>query len=110
MTNGDYLEFIRDGGYARHALWSDAGWSWLATANVDAPKYWMRDGDDWCVRVMDNVASVAARSSCLSRLLSRSGGVRDVRWQAPADRIRVGSCRGLGRGARGHATLSVGGR
>ena len=58
VTNGEFLEFIRDGGYSRRDLWSDTGWSWLADANVTAPKYWMRDGDDWCVRVMDNVSSV----------------------------------------------------
>jgi iron(II)-dependent oxidoreductase len=58
VTNGEFLEFIRDGGYSRLNLWSDAGQSWLASADVNAPKYWMRDGDDWCVRVMDKVSSV----------------------------------------------------
>jgi gamma-glutamyl hercynylcysteine S-oxide synthase len=58
VTNGDYLDFIRDGGYSRRELWSDTGWNWLMTANVDAPKYWMRDGDEWCVREMDNVSTV----------------------------------------------------
>ena len=85
VTNGDFLEFIREGGYSRRDLWSDAGWSWLASANVDAPKYWMRDGDDWCVRVMDNVSLRAARPSRVSRLLSRSGGVRALRRKATAD-------------------------
>ena len=58
VTNGEFLEFIRDGGYSRSDLWSNAGQSWLASVDVEAPKYWMRDGDDWCVRVMDNVSSV----------------------------------------------------
>ena len=55
VTNGDFLEFIRDGGYARSELWPTPGRQWLAEAKVDAPKYWMRDGDDWCVRAMDDV-------------------------------------------------------
>jgi gamma-glutamyl hercynylcysteine S-oxide synthase len=58
-TNGDFLEFIRDGGYERPQLWTDAGRRWLAEAKAEAPKYWMRDGDEWCVRVMDDVRSVA---------------------------------------------------
>jgi iron(II)-dependent oxidoreductase len=58
VTNGEFLEFIRDGGYSRSELWSNAGQSWLASVDVEAPKYWMRDGNDWCVRVMDNVSSV----------------------------------------------------
>jgi len=62
VTNGDYLEFMRAGGYSRRALWSDAGWMWRNEAQVDAPKYWMRDGNDWCVRVMDRVASLDVNS------------------------------------------------
>jgi len=52
------LQFIRAGGYSQRELWSDDGWAWLSTANVEAPKYWMRDGDDWCVRVMDKVSFI----------------------------------------------------
>lgn len=58
VTNGEYLEFMRVGGYARRDFWSDAGWAWQTEAQVDAPKYWMRDGDQWCVRAMDRVTSV----------------------------------------------------
>jgi iron(II)-dependent oxidoreductase len=58
VSNGDYLAFMRAGGYARRDLWSDSGWAWRNESQVDAPKYWTRDGDDWCVRVMDKVASV----------------------------------------------------
>jgi iron(II)-dependent oxidoreductase len=57
-TNGDYLEFMRDGGYERAELWSDEGRAWLAEAKVASPKYWMRDGADWCVRTMDDVRPV----------------------------------------------------
>lgn len=57
-TNAEYLEFIRAGGYETRALWSDAGSTWLQEARVDSPKYWMRDGDEWCTRTMDRVESV----------------------------------------------------
>jgi iron(II)-dependent oxidoreductase len=59
VTNGDFLEFIRDDGYQRQELWTDAGRQWLAEAKATSPKYWLRDGDEWCVRVMDDVRSVA---------------------------------------------------
>jgi iron(II)-dependent oxidoreductase len=58
VSNADYLEFMRAGGYERHELWSESGWAWRSEAKVDAPNYWMRDGDEWCVRVMDRVTSV----------------------------------------------------
>lgn len=60
VSNADYLEFMRAGGYERRDLWSEAGWAWRNESQVDAPKYWMRDGNDWCVRVMDRVTSVDA--------------------------------------------------
>jgi len=60
VSNADYVEFIRAGGYERRDLWSDAGWAWRNESGVEAPKYWMRDGNDWCVRVMDRVMSVDA--------------------------------------------------
>jgi iron(II)-dependent oxidoreductase len=60
VTNGDYLEFMRVGGYARREFWSDAAWAWRNEARVEAPKHWMSDGDEWCVRVMDRVTPVDA--------------------------------------------------
>jgi gamma-glutamyl hercynylcysteine S-oxide synthase len=60
VSNADYLEFMRAGGYEHRDLWSEAGWAWRNESQVDAPKYWMRDGSDWCVRVMDRVTSVDA--------------------------------------------------
>jgi iron(II)-dependent oxidoreductase len=58
VTNGDYLQFMRDGGYTREDLWSADGWKWRREAQADSPKYWMRDGEDWCMRVMDRVSAV----------------------------------------------------
>ncbi|MDQ3556157.1 MAG: ergothioneine biosynthesis protein EgtB [Gemmatimonadota bacterium] len=55
VTNGAYLEFMNDGGYASRELWSDAGWSWLQDAGVEAPQFWERDGEGWRVRRMDRV-------------------------------------------------------
>jgi gamma-glutamyl hercynylcysteine S-oxide synthase len=58
VTNGDYLEFIRDGGYTRRELWSEAGWAWLEASGAESPKYWTRDGDEWCTRGMDKITAV----------------------------------------------------
>ena len=61
VTNGEFMEFMRDGGYSRRALWSDAGWTWVGEGGVDAPKYWTRDGDGWRSRVMDSAEWVDPR-------------------------------------------------
>jgi gamma-glutamyl hercynylcysteine S-oxide synthase len=58
VTNGAYLHFMRDGGYANAEHWSEAGWSWLQEAGEVAPKYWERDGDEWLVREFDRMGPV----------------------------------------------------
>ena len=44
VTNGAFLEFVEDGGYARRSLWSDAGWAWREGAAAVRPLYWTADG------------------------------------------------------------------
>jgi len=45
VTNGEYLEFIADGGYERAELWLDAGWSHRRERGIEHPLYWRKDGD-----------------------------------------------------------------
>ena len=60
VTCGEYLDFMRDGGYERAELWTRAGWRWLQEAQVHAPKHWDRDADGtWMTRSMDRIAPVA---------------------------------------------------
>ena len=58
VTNGQYLEFIEAGGYARPELWSEAGRRWLEESRAEGPKYWFRNADGWMTRVMDRVGAV----------------------------------------------------
>ena len=40
VSNGEYLEFIRDGGYRRHDLWLSDGWATVQAQGWQAPLYW----------------------------------------------------------------------
>jgi len=53
VTNAQYLEFMKDGGYARGEFWSEAGRRWQAEIGAVSPKYWSRLGDGWTTRTMD---------------------------------------------------------
>ncbi|MFC3783415.1 ergothioneine biosynthesis protein EgtB [Sphingopyxis italica] len=43
VTNGEWRQFIDDGGYHTPSLWLSDGWAWLQADNIKAPAYW-RDG------------------------------------------------------------------
>ena len=65
VTNGRYLDFMDDDGYARNELWSPAGRRWLSESGAVSPKYWTQDGDGWITRTMDLIRPVdATRPVC----------------------------------------------
>ncbi len=47
MTNGEYMEFITDGGYERPELWLSDGWAAGQTEAWRAPLYWEKRDDRW---------------------------------------------------------------
>ena len=45
VTQGDFIDFIEDGGYRRPELWLSAGWDAVCAQDWQAPMYWaQRDG------------------------------------------------------------------
>jgi ergothioneine biosynthesis protein EgtB len=52
VTNQQYLEFIRAGGYDAPSLWVADDWSWKVGHNISHPIFWKRDGDGWLYRTM----------------------------------------------------------
>lgn len=44
ISNGEFYEFVMDGGYRDPSLWSDDGWGWVCFRNVRRPTFWREDG------------------------------------------------------------------
>ncbi len=42
VTCGEYLEFIKAGGYQNFKYWLDEGWTWVIENNIEAPLYWKK--------------------------------------------------------------------
>ncbi len=47
ISNGEYLEFVQDGGYKDFNYWLSEGWDWVNNNSVSKPMYWHQVDDDW---------------------------------------------------------------
>ncbi len=47
VTQGEWLEFMQDGGYTTPSLWLSDGWAWVQNEAIDAPLYWHHDDCGW---------------------------------------------------------------
>ena len=47
VTNGEWLEFMAEGGYATPSLWLSDGWATVEAQGWSAPGYWQRGDGAW---------------------------------------------------------------
>jgi iron(II)-dependent oxidoreductase len=50
VSNGEYLNFIADGGYTDPRWWAPEGWAYLREHSLAAPQFWTREGGQWLRR------------------------------------------------------------
>ncbi len=50
VSNGDYLEFIKAGGYQDFRWWHSAGWAQVNQEQWQAPLYWEQQDGEWMIR------------------------------------------------------------
>ena len=55
VTNGEYLQFIADGGYHRPELWLSDGWDQAGASKWEAPLYWINEEGRWLVYSLGGV-------------------------------------------------------
>lgn len=53
MSNGRFLAFVEEDGYARREFWTGEGWRWREAATAAAPRNWRREGARWRMRWFD---------------------------------------------------------
>jgi ergothioneine biosynthesis protein EgtB len=47
VTNGEYLAFIKAGGYTDFNFWLDEGWAWVNKNQIESPLYWQEIDGEW---------------------------------------------------------------
>lgn len=47
VTNGEYMEFMNDGGYQQPDHWLSDGWAWVKANNIQKPLYWLFAQGAW---------------------------------------------------------------
>jgi iron(II)-dependent oxidoreductase len=52
VTNQQYLDFIKAGGYETRAFWSDEDWQWKTQQGISRPIFWRQEGERWFYRAM----------------------------------------------------------
>ena len=52
VTNRQFLDFMRAGGYEDRSLWRDADWAWKSGRGINHPQSWSLRGDQWFYRAM----------------------------------------------------------
>lgn len=50
VTNGAYMAFVADGGYADERWWEPEGWAQVRRHGIGAPLFWRRSGGQWLRR------------------------------------------------------------
>lgn len=47
VTNGEFMAFMTDNGYADFNLWLSDGWDFIQSNNIQAPLYWHKMEEEW---------------------------------------------------------------
>jgi ergothioneine biosynthesis protein EgtB len=63
VSNGQWLEFMADGGYARPELWMSEGWAAVQAQGWSAPAYWFDAEDAWRVHGLEGVTDIDAAAA-----------------------------------------------
>ena len=88
VTNGEWREFIADGGYRDPNLWLSEGWDWVGANKIERPLYWHDEDSHFTLagrRDIDAAAPVSMVSYYEADAFARWAGARlptEFEWEA----------------------------
>ena len=93
VTNGEWLEFIADGGYSTASLWLSDAWATIESESWNAPGYWREEDGKWFqftlagLRAVDPAAPVCHVSYYEADAFARWSGKHlpsEAEWEVAA--------------------------
>lgn len=99
VTNGEFIEFIENGGYQNFKFWLDEGWSWIEENNIESPLYWEKINGVWHqytlagLKPVENDKILAHVSFYEAQAFATWKGCRlptEFEWEAASDKIKWG--------------------
>ena len=100
VTNGEFLAFMNDGGYARHDLWLSEGFGWVQRQEWKAPLYWEQIDGEWWVQTLYGLQKVDASEPVChvsyyeADAYARWAGARlptEFEWEIASDGVATGA-------------------
>ncbi|MFN6536191.1 MAG: 5-histidylcysteine sulfoxide synthase [Nostoc sp. EkiNYC01] len=52
ITNGEFLYFVKAGGYENQAYWDEESWDWKTQNHIKHPKFWLPENGNYKYRAM----------------------------------------------------------
>lgn len=114
-ANGDYLAFLRDGGYRNPALWMSEGWDWVMREGLRHPLYWHEQDGQWHeftlhgLQPLDLQRPLTHLSWFEADAYARWAGARlptEFEWEHAARGVNDAAARALHPAGRGEGALS----
>ncbi len=88
VSNGDYLEFMRDRGYEDFRWWFSEGWEVVNRERWQAPLYWEQHDGQWMIREFTGLHPVERKSerACITCQLLRGVSICEMDRKTFTDR------------------------
>ncbi len=52
ISNGEFLEFVKEKGYSHREFWTEEGWNWCTFKQAEMPLFWRKENENYLLRLV----------------------------------------------------------